>query len=505
MMANQIQVRRPRDGKAFQALLVGGWPQTYQKMQEVLLESFGVALVTHWPTSLSIAQVRSRQLPRGCELVVVLAEMIKTSARYVGDAARTAGIPIAIVGVRQGEWISGLQTAGFALNPPWRTVTAPPAPSTARPAGVIPIPPPRPACATGEFEVTLPDRPSIRESHPLVRVVDPITVGDVEFVPAPTIAESMAEAAAMRREELAGRYVRVTSKAWTDDHASKLIALADTGITDAVEFCDRLAKETGVYRSPGSVGIRLSALAVVCSKLDRALLTNITAAANALTVAKRAAAKAEAAAMKRGGMDALGEWISVEMATQLVGGRRKRLDGTVDMYVDKTTSGHVVRRDDVVALRARLLERTGGDEAALRGRLNPPSLVPDGAVIAKIVKVVTDAPGIAMGRAAEAANITAERLERLLNRMDDVMVVPHATRGADVRCLAIVGWAEPAVPRRPAPEDTGRRGDVHDGAPMSIEPAAVPAPSMTAEIYRAIRAKEISPEDGARMLKELAK
>lgn len=306
-------------------------------------------------------------------------------------------------------------------------------------------------------------------------------------------------AAALPPIELHARYQPCGGRdTWTDDHVAKVVAIAEGNITDAVAFGREVARQTGVYRPPGGLHQRLRPLSAVC-RISHELLVNLDRRARAVTKAKREFMAHEAKVMRASGVAGLGEWISIELATRLVGDVAARLE-PLQMYVDVETSGHVFRKADVLKRRDELIARQDG-EPLTKDRMVPTPRASADDIATNIRKIVAAEPGIAKGQLERRSGASRERFDKVFRTMvaaNQLVIVPHPTR-KDVVLVGPPGWTYTAPPPR-AP----REPKAPETPPASAPATAAPVDAgLTAEIYRAIRAKEISPEEGARMLREL--
>lgn len=474
--------RVPRNGRYFVGLLAGGWPAQYDEMKVKLLEEFGVALEEHWPSSLTVDRVRAKSIPRGTEVVVVIADAMRVHAKEIAEKASGAGAALALVGRRKPEWISGMVTAGFATPPPWRG---------ANPATPHKAPPPTPD--PGSFERYVEPSTIVGgpddfggEDAPHAPSVARLVEAEIARGAAPAVAELPVIKAAITDERYVVPAGRINKGVWPDEHVHKCIALAESD-TPAERFCDALAAATGVYRTAGAIHLRLEPLRVIAPRISRDLVRGLERLAKEATTRKRDFLAAEQKAYKARGIDGLGEWVSADMAALVLGGVSHRASD-LEVRQDKQTGLYVNRREDLAKRHAELLARNGG-RALTRDPVPPVPKNSDEDVERAILAAIAERPGMSKAAAANGAPTMRDRAARIIERLiasGKLIASKHVSK-PDVVVLHV---PRPATP------------------PPKAEPAAAAPPvlpALTAEIYRAIRAKEITPTEGAEMLRELAK
>lgn len=347
----------------------------------------------------------------------------------------------------------------------------------------------------------LPRRPLLTVPPPSQRAFNPPRIAVVPppeepagvEPPAPPVApapEPMPDAATV---DVTARYQPSPKdkRGWPDEHVTKVVAIAESGLVDALLFCREVARRTGVYRMPGGLQQRLRPLSAIC-KIPPELLTNLERRARQLSKAKVALMAHEAKVMRNGGGSAVfGDWVSIATATRLVGDVISRLD-SLQMFDDTETACHVFRTSDVLRLRDELMARQGG-RPLTKESLPPPPRTSAEDVAANVIRIATERPGIAKGELSRCSGATRDRFEKIFDQLvaeKKLVTAPHPTKKG-VLYVGPPGWTytAPVMPPRRAPSPAAEAPRVDS--------------SLTAEIYRAIRAKEISPEEGARMMREL--
>jgi hypothetical protein len=118
--------RLPKNGQAFLGLLVGGPSDIYRDISPRMLREFGISLEHHWRSEAGMKRVVKETLPSGCEIVVVLTDMVgHANGQLVVKLAKAAGIPYVLTGRKRSAWVTGLQALGFEQNPVWVNQTQP--------------------------------------------------------------------------------------------------------------------------------------------------------------------------------------------------------------------------------------------------------------------------------------------------------------------------------------------------------------------------------------------
>ena len=109
-------LKRPDDGKAFRALMVGGRLHTHRQLKALLLDDFAVALVTtHWHTD------RARlpyEIPAGVEVMLIITTCISHElSNHARTLAAKAGIPYVGISTKRTSWDRPFENAGI-FSPP---------------------------------------------------------------------------------------------------------------------------------------------------------------------------------------------------------------------------------------------------------------------------------------------------------------------------------------------------------------------------------------------------
>lgn len=143
-------------------------------------------------------------------------------------------------------------------------------------------------------------------------------------------------------------------KSWSQSDNAALVKLIETGVADPAEFCERLAEMTGVYRFPSGLSLRLEFVRQYV-KHPHELRKALGRLGNELSRAAKQYRLDEAEKLRCGGIDELPEWISVQAATQLLGGIDHRLTG-IEVRQDKLTALRVIRKKLVLERRQELKE-----------------------------------------------------------------------------------------------------------------------------------------------------
>lgn len=487
----------PANGQHFVGLLVGGHTDTFKHMSARLLSEFGVLLTQHWPTGLPVKTVDAKRLPAGCEIVVIIADQIKTCAKIVTEKAREANVPFALVGHTKAAWTRGLVSAGFLLHPAWlrptnghRAVTTVASSQTAT-ADAVPV-----------VEVVA-EEPSLLTTYP-----NSLSVGhyaariDGKYANA---AHSAAATPPVKSKETPAKpastfvneefMVNGPGKVrWPDEHINTFITLAETGgITDAKEFCEEFARLTGVYRNPSGLALRIRTLGPLC-RANPVLLSSLSDMTHAVTRAKKAWLGGERKNYPITGDAGLGTWVSREFARHLIGGVPSRINA-LSVRRHRTTGLYMLLSAEVLALKYMLEEREGAKLS--KNRLTTVPRSDDSVVRARLLEAVVKAPGVLQSEIERRCGTNRERCRKLLAEMiaaGDIVQAQHPIRKQSY-VYGPRGWR--AAPVKAAATHDGRE-----------KPVVVPQPpvrqGLTAQIWRAVREGELSPAQAAEMLKALA-
>jgi transcriptional regulator with XRE-family HTH domain len=116
---------KPRNERAFQTWLVGGFVKVADQIRDRLLNEFGMEITDHWPME---QETKMRTLPPvGTEVIIILTDLGSHGMTERGrEIAKRAGVPHAWLDWgRKAEWAGKLARLGFPSPPPWRKSSAP--------------------------------------------------------------------------------------------------------------------------------------------------------------------------------------------------------------------------------------------------------------------------------------------------------------------------------------------------------------------------------------------
>lgn len=143
----------PRNGKAFQALLVGGYKNYRHEMEPKLLDLYGVNIIDHW--DMEARNPRMLAFPRGIEVVVILTDLLPGGMAARGiQCAKDQGLPFVHMSRKMSTWPEAMHTLGLESPPLWLrpALVVEPAPApVSTPLFAKPAPP-----ATPSIESTKP-------------------------------------------------------------------------------------------------------------------------------------------------------------------------------------------------------------------------------------------------------------------------------------------------------------------------------------------------------------
>ena len=500
-------------------LVAGGKPEVVKQLRKQFARQLG-ALVSYHRGEHS---AWSRAIPADVDFIVTLTDMIrKDDYLKLRDQALAVKIPILLTEHNWGRLAIAVQS-NFGLSSfhmgqlpdhlarnldklpmeermPERRSVAPNAPPDAPPDA----PPEPPSVTVLPPVVTLFNPPRLRLSgsepgeasdssheHLNGAPVDssavaaaPPSVPAASPASAPPSAPASRPSAPPRAVPVLERYIPVDSagaEKWSDEDNAVFIRIVESGVRDSETLLRRLYEETGRYRLPGGLKLRLSVLGGLC-KTRPELLESLEQAARALTRRRKEGEVSEARLLRDKVYDVSRwpAWIGMGAATKLVG-RLSRLGPGwgVEARFDTAIGKRVNRREDVFRLREEIAGRTGGDVVA---HLKSPVRTSDEAVRKNILDFVTKNPGVLAGqvyRCTGAVRARAEAILKSLAKEGEVVVVPHPTRKKTMYC-GPRGWTLPVSPRAPSPSPPSLTRQEMRDRPVQEALAAGGAPVPTA-------------------------
>jgi len=457
----------PANGHAFVALLVGGNADVLKTLRGDLYDEFGIEIRNQWETSRAFCDVP----PRGTEVVLILTDFCAHNmSRDAVKIAKSHRLRYALIGRKKSAWLNGLNLCGFVHKPSWlkphgpkkeivMTPTAPPK------SPVVPM-----QAAPNGVQANAPAKTSFFVNVNLPR-----------YIPRP--------------------------RAWNEADMQALIRLAEAWkgqptVEAGREFVLSLWRESTQYRTPAVTRLRLDSMRVF-AKVSSDLLLALTRAAQDVHKQRVAYLKTEAATVKSKARAEWPEYLSVPVVKPLVGklGRISELK----TWFDRVYGITVYKRSEIVAYI---------EEMESRGKApqwSGPGMTPF-EWERKILAVLKERGP------SHASTIHIDHAPRGMQAMHDLirrgMVIQETYLKRPCYRLPEHAWPPPKRRRATpttnvvvnvAPDDPGKLANAVQAAVMKIAPkgAASDVIAARAEVYRALKAGEITARDAAGMIKEL--
>lgn len=471
------------------ALLVGGNEDVLRSLRSDLFDEFDIEVRNHW--------VNARQFcpmpPRGTDAILVLSDFCSHAmSREARQLARTCGVRFVSIGRKKSAWLTALMNCGFVHRS-------------------------RFAAKKGE---------SMEEKK-----TAPVTMnGVLASKPFKGLEGISLPTGAMAARELPKPVPSIEHAAiipmprlWTEDDMATVARLAESfkasngsaGLAaDGDRFVMQNWKESGAFRTASVLRLRVDAIRFVV-KVPMDCITALTRASTIVRRAKRAYIKNESEILKKKPRAEWPPWISNEAAVKLVGGTNRLPRPPMMM---RSLGMIVYDRARVVELLERFDERGVTTDFAGPGmtafeweRRILETLAARGPSSRNAFKM----SGIKEGSTAKQALDGLLRSERIIGSQ---------WRGGIFYRLPEHAWPLPPrkMPPRQArvkppsipPDAAERLAALRAQKSTPVVPSPVPVPvvaapvdalrELRADVYRAMRAGEITAKDAAELLRQLA-
>jgi hypothetical protein len=447
-----MKAHHPRNGRHFVALLIGGEHVPVELSSE-LFEEYGIAIEHRWTSARQMGP-----LPKGCDCVLIMTDLSSHEMqREATRLAKGAAIPYALIGRKKAAWMNGLALCGFVQRPSWLKPHGPKKEIVMTPAtnGVN---------GAALFEPT----PAVKHA-PQPRPTNPLEAPKVAAAPV-----VVATPAPVPQVDTTQRYVR-PGFAWTDEECQAVFKVLDKWPTDrpGEDMVVAVWKATGIYRSPRALAAQIRALRMLWG-MERsiALARTLDRVVTMQRGARKEFLAAEEAAQARGELPL---WVSLDLATKLVGGDAKMIRSGV--HVDRRTSLFVVPRDVLLPILQARRDAGIADGVRGHGHAHNPTVMRD-----KILARVSKGP---VPRSAFRAKFAGPAIDGLIR---DGLIQFHMGSG----------WLTlPGVSIEPKPKPEPKP------AAVKPQPESSADNGLRGQIFRALRAGEITPKDAAAMLREI--
>lgn len=473
----------PADGHAIVALLVGGNEDILRSLRSDLYDEFGIEIRNHWENARQFCPMP----PKGTEAILVLRDFCShTMSHEAKKIAKAGGARFVLIGRKKSAWLYALRVCGFVHKPSWRTK-----------------------------EPTKPTR-TLERKEPTMTTEAPKNGTTVT----PAAWTAPVAPAAPKPAAFNARIIE-PPREWSERDMQTVIRLAeawvptnppDSLLADAERFVDDVWRELGTYRTPAVLRLRVDALQAVIN-VRKDLLVALSRAAKRTHDAKVAHLKHEAEALK-GPSSEWPPYITAEGVLSLVG-KRNRFTGKP--VFDRALGMLVYPRAEVAACKDALDAR--GVTADFTG-----SGLTEYEWETRILEILKAKGPCARGsfHLNGKASVRSRGIKALNMLVGTGAVLEAKHRGTSFYRLPEHPW--PPAPRKlpprakkPAPAPLGGqfaaefdRAAARKLAALDRPTAPKPAPhadtikEARADVYRAMRAGEITAKDAAEILRQLA-
>lgn len=266
-----------------------------------------------------------------------------------------------------------------------------------------------------------------------------------------------------------------------------------------------LERRTGRFRTAAAVNLRLRSVAGL--KLPPLLARGIDAIRKEASKKKDALLHDEAKRLRafERGEAPLPEMVSIDACRKLIGNDTRR-EG-LQVFVDRETGVLCLRSADVLARRKELVDEHGG-ELPLHGRMSPVR-TPKAEAVAAMLAAAAGPRGATMHELERASHVADARAAGIVTELVAAgKLAEHPGRREGSKLYALAGAPAPRREPKVAPEAPAKPVPAAPSPAPSEAPKAGPAGidhALSADIYRAVKAGELTPEQGAAMLRALAK
>lgn len=469
----------PANGSAIVALLVGGNDDILRSLRSDLYDEFGIEIRNHWENARQFCPMP----PRGTEAVLVLTDVCShTMSREAKTVAKAASARFVLIGRKKSAWLNALRKCGFVHKPSWRRKAPPPAVQERKEPKMTTEAPKNGTTVAPTWT------PPVAPANPkpiafAARIIDP-------------------------------------PRRWTEQDMQTVIRLAEAWhptnppgslLADAERFVDEIWKELGTYRTAAVLRLRIDALqAVITVRKD--LLVGLSRAARVVRDAKRAYIEIESAQIK----GPRSEWpplLTIDAVLTLIG-KRNRFHGKPRF--DRVIGTLLYERADVLKV-VDVLEARGLPPEANGMGMTPLEWETR---ILNVLKSKGPSARNAFHISSDDAHHRGNAALALLVKSGTILEGFY--RGTPWYRLPEHAWPPPPrkmPPRakKPAPAPLGGQFAAEFGRAVARASAALdrplapkPAPSADtikearADVYRAMRAGEITAKDAAEILRQLA-
>lgn len=472
----------PPNGQAFVALLIGGNDDILRSLRSDLYEEFGIEIRNQWVTSREFCPMP----PVRTDVVLVLSDFCAHQmSRDAAKLAKSNRIRHVIIGRKKSAWLNALRKCGFVHKPSWLKAQTPQGPRK---------------------ELVMKSDPSknVNGISATASNAELLQVAK-EFRPLPQTPASITNAP---------RVVDMPRR-WTDQDMQILGRMAEAWrspgehawCADAERLVMDLWRETGVWRTPAVLRLRLDALRLVL-RIPPGLIIGLSRASAKVRKAKVLRLRDEAQELKKP-RDEWPDFISYDAALSLVGSLTRM--GQVHPVLDRMLGLISYRKADVL----RTLEHN--EKRGLTPDMRGSGLTPLEWERRILVTLKERGP---CAMSAFSLN-TMDKAKHRGRAALDALVKSGAVLDGTYRATTYYRLPDhtwPPVPRKhkpraPKPDAIVVTKVVNVGA-MAIAEARnkVHPPKPTTEInqvaradvYRAMRAGEITARDAAEILRQLA-
>lgn len=314
----------PRNGTSYVGLLVGGNSSILHALRGDLYAEFGIELRQHWLTERDV-----KLLHREIEVVLILTDFCSHGlSRQAVRMSKMMRVRYALIGRKKSAWLTGLQKSGFVQHPSWLKAQQ----------------------NKGEIMTVV---------NGVNEATGTITLNTVDAAPerAATQVRSAVTTTPAAAIDYSARYVTV-GHVWAEADISAVVRIFESWPNDNDDgIVEAVWKATGHYRPHFTLSARARFLLQVTNiRIDLVRALERTAARQDRI--HKAFLAEEKLRIKRG--DPLPAYLSCDAAALLIA--RPRLRRLARLY-DRVTSTLVYRRDDVLS-RLRDARERGIDPAA---------------------------------------------------------------------------------------------------------------------------------------------